>query len=538
MVELPKETKDLITEYQNWERSLRPTEEATIHVDEVASKVAAFYEKIRGIVDWKEDHLLKRSAIERILGRRILPQINIGSGPRINSQIDAEAFVLELIRSGHFPNDRIEESKIDVVQEIINKYVYIINKAPSPEKGSRLQFIQWVISIAACEIEESLNPYIKELALMNFMYFKMEEDTVLSRELKESSDEDERKIQIFINVRRALFNLDDSIITYHLIKHKYPLWTELLETDTRLSSVAKSIHIIKREMDDHLNHSLGGKISQLCLKYNTPFFIISDILLDSPTEATQKIANPEEFELLIAEKYDQRLNSHSSKLIRAAFYSTLSIFLTNIVSLFAVEIPLTKLLGEFTIMACVIDIVVPTGIMALLVLTIPPPPKGNKERVIMETVKLAYGSKQKEIHEIKEFRQKEGLFRTIISFIYILGFLASIAFMVWALNKINFPPFSHVIFVIFLSMIAFAGTKIREKSRELHMVEVKESFLVTIFDLFALPIIFFGKWLTLRWKKYNVVSVFFNALIDMPFSVIVEFLEQWRFFLKEKKEKI
>jgi hypothetical protein len=110
--------------------------------------------------------------------------------------------------------------------------------------------------------------------------------------------------------------------------------------------------------------------------------------------------------------------------------------------------------------------------------------------------------------------------------------------MVWALNKINFPPFSHVIFVIFLSMIAFAGTKIREKSRELHMVEVKESFLVTIFDLFALPIIFFGKWLTLRWKKYNVVSVFFNALIDMPFSVIVEFLEQWRFFLKEKKEKI
>ena len=33
MVELPKETKDLITEYQNWERSLRPTEEATIHVE-------------------------------------------------------------------------------------------------------------------------------------------------------------------------------------------------------------------------------------------------------------------------------------------------------------------------------------------------------------------------------------------------------------------------------------------------------------------------------------------------------------------------
>jgi len=27
-------------------------------------------------------------------------------------------------------------------------------------------------------------------------------------------------------------------------------------------------------------------------------------------------------------------------------------------------------------------------------------------------------------------------------------------------------------------------------------------------------------------------------LIDMPFLVFVEFIEQWRYFLKEKKEEI
>ena len=39
----------------------------TIHVDEVASAVAAFYEKIRGVVDWREEHLMRRAAIERML---------------------------------------------------------------------------------------------------------------------------------------------------------------------------------------------------------------------------------------------------------------------------------------------------------------------------------------------------------------------------------------------------------------------------------------------------------------------------------------
>jgi len=47
-----------------------------------------------------------------------------------------------------------------------------------------------------------------------------------------------------------------------------------------------------------------------------------------------------------------------------------------------------------------------------------------------------------------------------------------------------------------------------------------------------------GRWLSNKWKRYNAIAAFFNALIDMPFSIFVEFLENWRFFLKEKKEEI
>ena len=72
MPQLSQSTQKLIQQYQDWYRSLQPKEGiSTIHVDEVASKVAAFYEKIKGVVDWREEHLLRKQAIERSLKRRI-----------------------------------------------------------------------------------------------------------------------------------------------------------------------------------------------------------------------------------------------------------------------------------------------------------------------------------------------------------------------------------------------------------------------------------------------------------------------------------
>ena len=61
MAELSQPTQKLISRYQNWNQSLQPQEgTTTIHVDEVASKVASFYERMRGVVDWREEHLLRK----------------------------------------------------------------------------------------------------------------------------------------------------------------------------------------------------------------------------------------------------------------------------------------------------------------------------------------------------------------------------------------------------------------------------------------------------------------------------------------------
>src|SRR3989338_6262928 len=56
-----------------------------IHVDEIASRVAKFYEMVRKVVDWKEDNVMRRSAIERALKRTLFPKL---TGVTLETNID------------------------------------------------------------------------------------------------------------------------------------------------------------------------------------------------------------------------------------------------------------------------------------------------------------------------------------------------------------------------------------------------------------------------------------------------------------------
>lgn len=520
MAQVSEQTQKLIQQYRAWYQSLQPKEGvATIHVDEVASKVAAFYEKIRGIIDWKEEHLLKRRAIERVLKRRLFSQLDLTNGNITQGSI-AEPLVLELIRGGHFPNDKIEETKIQEVQKAIDKYFFAL-------KGAKLQLYTWLSGIAACEIEEILSPALKERALINYMFEMMRERIRLNEGILKVGGitEQEKNVQVYIAVQRALFKLDAPVISYELLKHYYPDWTE------------QNIYSIKEKVEKDLNHPLADKFYQICEKYDTPYLLLGDVLAKNPQE---EISNPEKLESLITEAYNKRVKTLKSRLGRAAFYATLSIFLTNVVSLWLIEVPFNKWVTGyfFNFFAMGVDVFFPTLLMFVLVVTIRPPKKENLAGVLMEVMKIVYEKERKDVYEIKTFPKRSLILEAIVKFFYFLGFCVILGLIIFGLYKVNFPPLSYLIFIVFLSLIAFAGAKIRQRGKELQVVEEKETFFHFFIDPFAVPVVQLGKWLTLKWKKYNIIAVFFSALIDMPFTIFVEFLEQWRYFLKEKKEEI
>ena len=451
----------------------------------------------------------------------------------------AEPMVLDLIRSGHFPNDRIEERKISEVQRAIEKYTFIVNNSPAQKKKSKTRLYNWIFSIAACEIEEILTSVSKERALIDYMFSQMRTKIRVNEGLvvRNGMPQEQKDIQTYIAVQRALFNLDSPVISYHLLKYYYPNWKN--QSQEEIKETARKIYSIWERLEKDLNHPLGDKFYQVCEKYDTPYLLLGDAIEDSPPEAEEKVKNPALLEAAVRNKYKKRLKTLKSRLGRAAFYSTLSIFLTNIVSLLAIEIPFSKyVMGNFSLFAIGVDIFVPTLLMAFLVVSIKPPRKENLQRVIIETMKIAYKKKDEDIYEIKAYRKGGNIIRSIINFLYLLSSSVFLALIIWGLYQVNFPPLSYIIFIVFLSLIAFAGAKIRQRAKELQIIEEKETFFHFLFDPFAVPVVQLGKWLTARWKRYNVISAVFNALIDMPFIIFVEFIEQWRYFLKEKKEEI
>ena len=526
---LSLKTQHLISKYKDSQKlSEIPENIPVIHVDEVASKVAAFYEKIKGIVDWKEEHLLRKRAIERTLKRRIIFQ-------KENKEM-AESLINELIRSGRFPNDKIPEYKIKEVQKIIDKYFYIFENSPQKLQKEKAELQSWLIETASYEIEKTLAPSPKEEALIDYMTDLMKEKIKIQGS-KEQITEKEKDWLIYIAVQKALFKFDESTITYYLLSKKYPEWHNLSVSSPALIQASQSIYLSKKDIENQLKHPLSIKFLKICEKYNTPYLILGDIISESPSDSFEKLENSEALEKEVKKSYNHRLKKLKTRLRRAAIYSTISIFITKVAVAIAVEIPIDKIIGDFTSLSLIINILFPPFLMFLLVASIKPPNEENFERVMMETSKIVYQREKQDIYPLKIPEKRGEILNFVIFFVFGLAFVISFGVIIEILRKLNFGTLSMAIFIFFVSTISFLGIKIRERSKELVVKEDRDTFFDSLFDFFTLPIIRTGRLFSEKLSRLNIALII-SALIDMPLLTFVQFLEQWRYFLKEKKEEI
>lgn len=543
-LEFSSVAKQLFKDYQNYYASLQPKGEVSfIHVDEIASRVAVFYENLIRVINWKEEQLVRRTAIERKLKRRLITEIS-GLSLVANLKPDkiAEALVLESIRGGHLPNDQIPQSKIEDVQHILEKYIYILKhlsiaKNRSSDVKLKVQFYNWLLEIAACEIEETLAPPLKENALINSMVKVMEERIRIKPE--GAISEEEKRIQIFIAVHRTLFHLDSPIISYRLLKWQHPKWINMPEH--LFAQATENILKIRKEIESQLNHPLSGEFFKICEKYDTLWLVLGDILdqfSKNPSEIPAKLGNKEILTRLITEAYQKRFKTLKTRLLKMGFYSSLSVLIANAFSLFVVEVPLAKLLyGRIKPWAMVADVVVPTLIMIGLVSAYRLPKESNLEKLIEEIYKIIYHQEGEEIYEIKAKRTRKGIVTFFILLLYLLGMVISLGAIIWLLKAIRLPPTSIFINSLLAAVMIFGAMVVRQRAKEIS-VEERITFLEFSIDILSVPMAKVGQWLASKWKKYNIVSVFFTALIDMPFFAFINFIETWSSFLKERKSEI
>jgi len=522
----------LIEQAKRWKQffEIRPGV-LTIQADEIVGKVISFYERVRRILDWREQHLVRRNALERILKRRFF----------LKNNVDAEEFILEVIQAGYFPNNQIPRSKTQEVKRIFEKYFYILSHAQPPKSKNRGQFYHLILDIASCEIESTLDPasYFKNDSLIEFMESFIKERILIGKKILGQGllTEEEKFKQIYIAVQQALLKYDKPLIVFNLLRREHSDWSS--PSPEKLEQITQNLHFSFSSYENSLDSPLANKFYNLCEKYDTIYLLIGDVIFGDPAKVEENISHPEIFERLIRKNYERRLSTLKIRMTAAAFFSTLSIFLSKVLVLYALEIPLEKAIGgNFNILAQTVDVLVPMSLMFILITSIRLPRDENLATVIKEVRKIVYPVEERDIYEVDIQQARQKFLKIFTQFLYSILSLSTFGGIIYVLFRLHFSILSMIIFLIFASMTSFTGVILRKRARELTVIEKKESLSHLVIYPIALPLVYLGKWLAARWEKINILSVIFDYLIETPFFGLVSFLKYWRNLLKEKKDSL
>ncbi|NTU98662.1 hypothetical protein HGA64_01480 [Candidatus Falkowbacteria bacterium] len=520
--------------YAQQNKPNKETDEPKIRVSDIISKMAFYYEKIRNSVDDKEEHLLHKNAIDRIIRR----QVSIEQS-RNGNEI-ASHLLTEMIRGGYLPNNKLPETKIGEVGAIINKYIALKKlSAPSLEPlpyEERKEINRWFIGLAACEIEEKLKgDPITKLAI-NILYTTLEKNILFPDDSPYIKDKD---IQIFSGIYKSYLKADRDMTSYVLFKYYVADWQN--PDQASLEKLARNIVGLHKAISYQLDHPLSPQLARVIDRYAVYFSILSEVISDNPVAVYDDFKkDPKAFPRNIKSICGKRYKKTRSKLWRAAFRSIIYLFCTKMVLVFILEVPVSKLLSEpVSYSALAINVSMPPLLLFLIVLFTGLPGEANTAKIVNGVEELTFVEKSRqEPIRLRQPIKRSGFRNSFFNVLYGITFFISFGGVVYLLHQIKFNFVSITIFLFFLALISFFSIRIRKRVRELMVVDAKENIFGFFTDFFYIPIIAVGKWLSVRFSKINVFVFVLDFIIEAPFKVFVEIAEEWSKYVKERKEDI
>ncbi|MFA6171517.1 MAG: hypothetical protein WCW77_02485 [Patescibacteria group bacterium] len=519
--------------YDEKEKVEPENDEPKIKVSALISKMAFFYEKIRYSVDYKDEHLLRKYSIERNLKRQLVIQ---GSIEKRKAGEVARLLLTELIRADYLPNNKIPETKIDEIAEVINKYMKL--NAYSLKSGrlkDKKGLTGWIIGIAASEIEERLGRTLSQETLINYMYEILNKDIIVS----DQNFEKDKEIQIYLGINRNYFRFDRNMMEFILFKYFNEGWGA--PGDEQIAKIANNLEFLKEAIGYQIDHPLSARVDKVIGRYTVFFSVLTEVIEADPIGAYNKMKNePSEFEKTIKAVCEKKYKGARSKLWRAAVRSIIYIFMTKMVLAFILEVPVTQILGQtVNAFSLAINIGFPPILLFIIVMFTSVPSDENTKKIIEGIKQITYVEfERQEPYKIRVPLKKSGSLNTFFGLIYIITFFASFGFVVWLLTEINFNFISITIFLFFLTLVSFFSLRIRKRVRELVVTDQKENFLGLLADFFYTPILAVGKWLSEKFSRMNVFVFVLDFIIEAPFKIFVELTEEWTKYVRERREEL
>ncbi len=504
-----------------------PTDIPKIQVDTMVAKIAKAYEKVRYAVDYKEEHLLRRNAIGRILKRNYLWQ-------QTNQKQVAESLLEELIRAGHLPNNTLPESIIEQVANVLSKYRNLTHCLEEhTDRKTRGDLSNWLVDLSAVEIESYVASVKRERALLETYYRYVRERIDIKKIQLSEHDID---VQVFIASHTTLLKSDPAAISYDLLHRYEPRWQYLSESEC--STIASSLVEIKKRIDTELAGSLAYQLSHTIKPYAVYFSILADTLLN--TEKESLFFDIPQLEKEITQTCEARYGQARRKLRIGAINAIIYIFATKIGLAFVTEIPYDLfILGHINYLPLVANVVFHPMVMFGIAAFTRVPNEKNTHAIVLGIKNILYSlDDSKILHVFKRSAQAGSAASFSIAIIYALLYIIIFGTLITILSSLGFNIVSGFLFVFFLTLISFFGIRIRNSARSLMVLKRKENIITLLFDLISIPLIRVGRWISIRSSKINIFIFLFDYIIENPVKIIIKGIESGVLFIKEKKEEV
>lgn len=532
-------------------------ESPRIQVSELISKMAFFYEKVRNAVDYEEDHLLRKNAIARILKRQVVIE---GLVKTQSTEALARHLLAELIRASYLPNNSLPEAKINEVSRVLEKYLRLrqsclksfdaglslktdISKAKN-DIQTKNHLVGWILTLAACEIEESLVGNQTKQAMVNIMFDTMSRCLKLPPDLPYGADLD---IQIYLSISRTYSRFDEDMLSFVLFKYYNQGWLgdkidqSFSPDDRTIGEIAANIKILQDNIDYQLKHPLQKQLDRLVRRYALYFTVLQETIDGDPAKVYNEFKqNPKNFLNAVRKVCNKKYKKAKSRLWRAALRSIVYIFLTKSIFVFLIEVPAIHWFNEpLNPVALAVNVAFPAVLLFFIVSFTRVPGDSNTDRIVEGVKEIAFaGSERQQPIVLRNPKKRARIVNFIFNLIYTATFLVSIYFIVWVLNKVNFNWVSITIFLFFLAFVSFFSIIVTRGVKELLVVEKKENLLSFLLDLFYMPIIMAGKWLSNNVSRVNIFIFIFDFIIEAPFKILVDIAEEWTKYIKERKDNM
>lgn len=466
--------------------------------------LARVYERARNALEYRADNLVRRAAIERILKRIIMLNKN--------PDVVTNELLTELTWAKYLSHEELKSVNKNTLTQTVNKYIgYLGHTVPH----------DWVIKIASSEIEElfNLNPDYKQFTFFAFQIIKQ----------KINMTDENLELIIYYAIDKVYAGSDDEQIAYHILK----LAGENV-TQEKLDEAWKLFNIAK-------NHKLLSKITKFVRRQMPPLVLLRDIYFYSPSEFKQIVDNHDKFFKISAEALGIQLEQMSGRISTAGVRSIIYVFLTKMILAFGVEVPFEIFFyGHIGVLPLVLNLIFPPVLMWLTTMQIHIPSKKERAALIDRTWFILQNFdllKEEEGNLTDNVTEKgHGVGYNIFLSLYWIFFAGVFISIFLTLGEIGYTFFSKVIFIFFLTIIAFFAYRITQVAK-IYSWRGTKAERSTLMDMISLPILAIGSRLSRGLAKLNFLAFAFDFILEAPFKIILGFVDDWVQFLSIRKDE-